>query len=218
MTLAIYCAGALGREVYELALDINDASRRWDEIIFVEDTIAPHENLRCRYITFDEFCKNYTSSQAEVAIAIGEPSHRKALREKVKAKGYNLAVMVHPLARVSRFAKLDEGVIICYGCNVSTESHLKTNVFLQPSCSAAHDVVIEPDSVISAVARIAGSTHIGTGVYIGMSALIRESISIGDNTIVAMGSVVQKPLPEEVIAMGNPARIIQKNTDHRVFK
>lgn len=218
MTLAIYCAGALGREVYELALDINDASKRWSEIVFVEDEILPHENLRCDYITFEDFCAKYSPGKAEVAIANGEPANRKAIREKVKAKGYDLALMVHPMARVSRFARLDEGVIICYGCNISTDAHIKANVYFQSDASAGHDAVIEPDSVISAVTRIAGSTHIGEQVYIGMSSLIRESISIGDNTIVAMGSVVQKSLPEEVIAMGNPARVIQRNTDHKVFK
>lgn len=216
--MAIYCAGALGREVYELALDINEVSSKWGEIVFVEDKIMPHENLRCEYITFDDFCARYSSSEAEVVIANGEPANRKSIRERVKAKGYSLGVMVHPLARVSRFAALDEGVIICYGCNVSTDTHIGINAYLQPSSSAGHDAVIGSDSVISAVSRIAGNTHIGKEVYIGMSALIRESISIGDNTIVAMGSVVQRSLPEEVVAMGNPARVIQKNTNHRVFK
>ena len=37
------------------------------------------------------------------------------------------------------------------------------------------------------------------------------------HTIIGMGSLVYKDVPNEVVALGNPARPIKKNVDRRVF-
>lgn len=217
MILGIYCTGGLGREVYELALDISDKDPKWSEIHFISDVEVSGEKLRTDVMSFSEFAKKYSADSAEIAIAIGEPVHRKALREKVKAAGYKLALMVHPSARVSRFAKLEEGVIVCYGCNISCDTHIGANSFFQSSASAGHDTEIGSDCVISACSRVAGNVTIGNCTYIGMSSLVREQITIGNYVIAAMGSVIQKSVEDDLVVMGNPARAYQKNTEHLVF-
>lgn len=52
--------------------------------------------------------------------------------------------------------------------------------------------------------------HIGSSVWIGGSAVINPGITIGDNAIIASGSVVTKDVPPNVIVGGNPAKIIKK--------
>ncbi len=47
---------------------------------------------------------------------------------------------------------------------------------------------------------------------------MRQGISIGNDTIVGMGSVVHRDIPNDVIALGNPARPMKKNEEHRVFR
>jgi len=42
-------------------------------------------------------------------------------------------------------------------------------------------------------------------------------VKIGDSSIIGMGSVVYKDIPDEVIALGNPARVARKNEDKKVF-
>ena len=51
-----------------------------------------------------------------------------------------------------------------------------------------------------------------------MGVQIKEGISIGSNTIIGMGSVVYNDIPDNMIAIGNPARPIKKNLSKRVFK
>ncbi|MGI0480752.1 acyltransferase [Geminocystis sp. CENA526] len=55
-------------------------------------------------------------------------------------------------------------------------------------------------------------TKIGNNVWIGANVTILKGVSIGDRTIVGAGSVVTKSLPENVIAVGNPAQIIKYRT------
>jgi len=50
----------------------------------------------------------------------------------------------------------------------------------------------------------------GDNVWIGGSAVINPGVSIGDNVVIASGSVVTKDVPNNVVVGGNPAKIIKK--------
>ena len=53
-----------------------------------------------------------------------------------------------------------------------------------------------------------GKVKIGDYVYIGTNALIMPGVTIGDNSLVAAGSIVTKSVPSGVVVVGNPARIL----------
>lgn len=53
-----------------------------------------------------------------------------------------------------------------------------------------------------------GRITIGDWVYIGSNSLIMPGVTIGDNVLVAAGSVVTKSIPGGVVVAGNPAKII----------
>jgi maltose O-acetyltransferase len=50
---------------------------------------------------------------------------------------------------------------------------------------------------------------IGDNVWLGGGAIVLPGVTIGDNTVVGAGAVVTKDLPADVVAVGNPARIIR---------
>lgn len=52
--------------------------------------------------------------------------------------------------------------------------------------------------------------HIGRNCWIGAGAIIVPGITIGDNTVIGAGSVVTKNIPSNVIAVGNPCRILRE--------
>ena len=54
---------------------------------------------------------------------------------------------------------------------------------------------------------------IGDNVWIGGNAVIMPGVTIGDNVVIGAGSVVTKDLPDNVIAAGNPCRIIREITE-----
>ncbi len=56
--------------------------------------------------------------------------------------------------------------------------------------------------------------HIGKNCWIGAGTLIMPGITIGDNVVVGAGSVVTKDLPSNVVAVGNPCRILREVNDH----
>ena len=56
--------------------------------------------------------------------------------------------------------------------------------------------------------------HIGNNVWIGAGAVIVPGISIGDNSVIGAGSVVTKDVPPNVVAVGNPCRILREIDEH----
>lgn len=52
---------------------------------------------------------------------------------------------------------------------------------------------------------------IGDNVWIGGGAIIMPGVTIGSNVVIGAGSIVCKDIPDDVIAFGNPCRVIRKN-------
>lgn len=53
--------------------------------------------------------------------------------------------------------------------------------------------------------------HIGNHVWIGSKCIILKGVTIGDNSVIAAGTIVTKDVPPNVLYGGNPARIIREN-------
>ncbi len=54
---------------------------------------------------------------------------------------------------------------------------------------------------------------IGNDVWIGGSVVINPGINIGNNVVIGSGSVVTKDIPSDVVAAGNPCKVIRKITE-----
>lgn len=60
--------------------------------------------------------------------------------------------------------------------------------------------------------------HIGKNCWIGAGTIILPGVTIGDQVVVGAGSVVTKDLPSNVVAVGNPCRVIREINEHdRVY-
>lgn len=57
-----------------------------------------------------------------------------------------------------------------------------------------------------------GKVTFGDNVWIGGSVVILPGVTLGDNTVIGAGSVVTKDIPSNVIAAGNPYKVIRKIT------
>ena len=55
---------------------------------------------------------------------------------------------------------------------------------------------------------------IGNNVWLGAGAVVLPGVTIGDNTVVGAGAVVTKDLPANVVAVGNPARVLREIGEH----
>ena len=87
------------------------------------------------------------------------------------------------------------------------------NVFLAPRVNiftAAHPIDKE---VRNERLEYAKKVVIGNDVWIGGNVTINPGITIGDNVVIGSGSVVTKDIPSNVVAVGNPCRVLRKITE-----
>lgn len=222
MILGIYGAKGLGWEVMELAKTVQQFEHKWDKIIFIDDDVLGAESFKgnnsAYIISFVEAKTIYSPTEIEFAIAIGEPSVRKAVFSKVIDAGYHCAILVHPDVNIPANAELKQGVIVQTRAVISCNTIIQENTFIQIAACIGHNCNVGAHNVISTNVVLAGACRTGEAVYIGIGVPIKESIEIGENSVIGMGSVVLRDIPENVIAMGNPARPMKHKDDSRVFK
>ena len=87
------------------------------------------------------------------------------------------------------------------------------NVQFAPNVSlytAGHP--IHPDSRNSGYEYGIGVT-IGDNVWLGGNVIVNPGIHIGNNVVIGSGSVVTKDIPDNVIAVGNPCKVIREITE-----
>ena len=51
--------------------------------------------------------------------------------------------------------------------------------------------------------------HIGRNVWLSAGVIVLPGVTIGDNAVIGAGAVVTKDIPADVVAVGNPARVLR---------
>lgn len=210
MILGIYGAGGLGHEVLELARIINSRQRLWEDFIFIDDA----SNKRA--YSYENAVKEF-AGRLEVAVGVGEPAIREKLFYKLKNDGIATPTLIHPDVFIPDTTKIGEGVTIQYGCFVSCNVEIGDYVYIQPQVNIGHNDILKEGCILSGMANLAGGVLIGKYAYIGLSVAIKEGLKVGEYSIIGMYSAVYKDIPDEMVALGNPARPMRKNEEHRVF-
>ena len=91
-----------------------------------------------------------------------------------------------------------------------TDIFVGNNVMFGPNvvvATAGHP--IDPELRMK-VAQFNIPVCIGNNVWIGAGAVIMPGVTIGDNTVIGAGSVVTKDIPANVVAVGNPCRVMRE--------
>lgn len=56
--------------------------------------------------------------------------------------------------------------------------------------------------------------HIGKNCWLGAGVIVLPGITIGDNSVIGAGSVVTKDIPANVVAVGNPCKVLREINEH----
>lgn len=119
-----------------------------------------------------------------------------------------------------------------FQCDYGGNIHIGAGTFVNFDCvfldcniiTIGDDVQIAPGvhiytatHPVEAATRIAGWEYalpvtIGRGVWLGGGSIICPGVTIGENTVIGAGSVVVRNLPANVVAVGNPCRILRSTT------
>ncbi len=116
-----------------------------------------------------------------------------------------------------------------YGWNIEVGENFFANYGLTVldvgKVTIGDNVQIAPNVLISTaghpihpVSRNSGYEYglpitIGDNVWLGGGVILLPGVTIGDNAVIGAGSVVTKDIPADVIAVGNPCRVLRRITE-----
>lgn len=164
------------------------------------------ERTRCKELLYDY---NHTRPQEEI-------KRKELLKELLGDMGEDIWI--------------EPPVHMAYGKNVHIRNHFYANfnlvivddidVYIGEHVMIAPNVTITPTGhPVDPELRKPGTqfsipVRIGNNVWIGSNAVILPGVTIGDNSVIGAGSVVTHDIPGNVVAVGNPCRVLREINEH----
>jgi len=140
-------------------------------------------------------------------VAIGDNHLRLRLLAQVLEMGFELINAVSPNAVVSPSATLGRGIAIMAGAIINASAEIGDGAIINTNAGVDHDCRIGRGAHIGPGSTLAGNVEIGCESFLGARTCVIPGIRIGSRAIVGAGSVVVRDIPDDVTAMGVPARI-----------
>ena len=217
MKLFLYGASGAALEVYDMVMRNVSLKNRYTEVIFIDDFQEETEFYGTQRIKFTSCEKYMKGENVEFAVAVGEPSARHLLREKIAGAGYRLATLIDEKAIISPSATIGEGCIINHGSIVSSNVKLAANVFVMFGAIIGHEAEIGEDVTICPRTTVGARCHMGEQAFVGIGSSILQGVDVGSRSIIGMGSMAFREVEADTTVLGNPARLTRGNENHKVF-
>jgi len=144
-------------------------------------------------------------------------------RERIFLQVSNLAPQlewpnaIHPSVIIGNHVVLGKGILAMAGVIINTGAHLGDFTNYYTNCNIEHDCYIGNFASISAGVVLGGKVKIGKFSAITLNATVIDRLVIGENSVVGAASLVTRDIPDNVLAYGNPAKIIRNRAQGEKF-
>ena len=171
------------------------------EKFYTNHFLRPHFESLGRYFTF------MRPWNVEI---FGSPVEIGDCATFIASSDNKIRLSIWPHNKEEGIIKIGDFCMICPGVRMGAAA----GIFIDDSCMIATNVYITDSDWHDIYNRIApGKTapvRIEKNVWIGDGAIICKGVTIGENSIIGAGAVVVNSIPANVIAAGNPAKVVKK--------
>ncbi len=179
----------------------------WDDIVFYDDSWPRiNENGNWPVLGGGRKLIENLALYDGVVVGIGDNTVRLEKLTGLEAENASLAVIIHPSAQVSRYARVSPGTVVFANSAVNAGAELGKGCIINTGAVVEHDCRLADGVHVSPNAALAGGVVVGRASWIGIGAAVKQLVSIGDRAVVGMGAVVTRNMSDGVVAYGNPAR------------
>ncbi|EPH6501783.1 sugar O-acetyltransferase [Vibrio vulnificus] len=176
------------------------------KIYFCDDESVALEQQACLEILYD--FNQTRPSEMEKRTAI--------LRDLLADVGENCYIEPPLRANWGKHTHLGNNVYANFNLTLVDDTHIYigNSVMIAPNvtiATAGHPV--DPE-LRRKVAQFNIPVHIKDNVWIGANSVVLPGVTIGENSVIGAGSVVTKDIPANVVAVGNPCRVLRPIGEH----
>lgn len=177
---------------------------------FIDDNLNVNECNGCKVI-------HNAIGLSPIIVSIGINRIRKQIVERLTSQAISdgnkleFGIAIHPSAIVSPTAKIGEGTVVMPGAIINADAIIGKHCIINTGATVDHECIVKDYCHIAPGVNICGGTTIGENTWIGVGSSVIQGLNIGNNCMIGAGSVVVKNIPDNVIAYGNPCRVIKNN-------
>ena len=208
--LIIIGVGGVGREAALIAEEINEQSKQWNILGFVDD----NKDVQNTYINGypvlgkSDYLQNY-DKEVYVVCAISNYKVKKRIISKLKANSnIKFATLIHPSVKLNKHIKIGEGCIVYQNVIMTVNIEVGDNVIISPKCGIGHDSVIDDYVTLLWNVNVSGNVKIKEGATMGSGSTVIQGLTIGEGSFVGAGACVIRDVEDNKTAVGVPTRYV----------
>ena len=148
------------------------------------------------------------AGRSPLIVSIGSNRIRKEIAESL---GCRFGVAVHPSAVVSGSCEIGEGTVVMQGAILQAGVRVGRHCIVNTWVSIFLECVLGDFVHVSPHGTLCGNVRVGEGSWIGAGTTVVPGVRIGAWSVVGAGSVVTRDIPDNVVAYGNPCRVVRLN-------
>ena len=203
-SLLIIGAGGHGKVAADIALESGD----WQQVAFLDDK---HPTMQSCFglpvLGAISQANEFISDYPDCLVAIGDNRLRVELLCSLQQLGFSAVTLIHSSAVVSRSAIIDAGSVVFANAVIQADAHIGAASIINTAASVDHDVRLGEGVHVSPGAHLGGGAMVGDCTWIGIGAVVREYVRLGDNVMLGAGAAAVSDISSGVLAIGVPAKV-----------
>lgn len=209
MTPELLIYGASGHA--KVVIDIVERQGVYRIIGLIDDAPERHgqEFFGYRVLGGQEVLKGHR--RCGILVAIGDNKARERIHNQVKALGYELAQAIHPSVQRARDVSIGPGTVIMAQVAINSGTVIGEGVIVNTGATIDHDCRVGDFAHIAPGVHLAGNVTVGALTQIGIGACAIPGVRIGERTLIGAGAAIVTDIPDGVVAVGVPARVMREH-------
>ncbi|WP_026506344.1 acetyltransferase [Butyrivibrio sp. MC2013] len=190
------------------------SSGSYDEVAIVDKDDSSIQVNSIKVYCDADLPRLYTEGWSEAFItvgSIGDTHIRERLYEHIIQIGFRIPSIIDPTAIVAKDTQIHDGVFVGKNAVINAGTVINECAIINSGAIIEHDCYIGEFAHISPGAILCGGVKVGKKSHIGAGTVVKQQLTIGNTTLVGVGSVIVSDIPDNVVAYGNPCRIIKEN-------
>ena len=216
--MVIFGAGGFGREVAWLIEEINREEEKYKLLGFIDDDISLVGKDVNSYPVLGGMDYLQSHPGLGMVVSLGDPVARLKAINRIKKYQLIYPNLIHPSVLIGNNVSIGIGNVICAGSIITVNIRIGNFCHLNLKTSVGHDCILGDLTTTACSVDFAGYSHTKAGVYFGNQSTLLPSTSVGEFSIIGAGAVVNRNIPDGVVAVGVPAKVIKRNRIYEEIK
>lgn len=205
--IVIFGAGGHGKVVLDILLECG-----LDVEGFLDQDIKKTGQKISGHSILGDWSYLEKNKNVSLSLGIGNNIMRQQVFIKAKTMGFSIISAIHPKAAISRDTIIKDGAVIMANVAINPGTVVEEGVIVNTGATVDHDCILGKFSHICPGVHLAGTVTVGEFSSIGIGTAVKQNTNIGKYVIVGAGAAVVKDIPDNVTAVGIPAKIIKQHS------